>query len=450
MIGGVKWVQDISSIVWRTKAVSQREGFQLPFRISTQKILHPCKPSNFTIIFFARYLSTFNQIVCRFNVRCLCKAFSKHVSRPCEWRRAGAPPRGWNRSGTRHWWTFWISEGLKPMSDFKTQHKLHNKLEIKANNSIFLPQTSSESLELGFFGKLWMLYITDYIWLPWLKHTFWIWLLGWSCPVDWAPKRWDRAKGFDQTSNRTVDIIDISLHLPTSSHCMSLHHQTNKFIVEHSTRNSDTNPLNKARLIKCYRLALRTKFHKHKFATAKSHDIIPNTWTSTSSHAPALSHAQTLTCNRGWPAISIDKQSLNCISRVNSNCIRFSAAWASSIHDPHTVFCFAALFISCRFTSVSAAAAKDVTLEGLQTWIFHTDWLANVGTWRDFTGRAMESFCVASAIFFWLAHVSPPCRFHFFFAEDFWFLPTKSHCHHTPIWLRSPRGGDENLTSNEN
>lgn len=198
---------------------------------------------------------------------------------------------------------------------------------------------------------------------------------------------------------------------------MSLHHQTNKFIVEHSTRNSDTNPLNKARLIKCYRLALRTKFHKHKFATAKSHDIIPNTWTSTSSHAPALSHAQTLTCNRGWPAISIDKQSLNCISRVNSNCIRFSAAWASSIHDPHTVFCFAALFISCRFTSVSAAAAKDVTLEGLQTWIFHTDWLANVGTWRDFTGRAMESFCIASAIFFMVGSCFTTLQVSIFFLQ---------------------------------
>lgn len=63
-------------------------------------------------------------------------------------------------------------KGSTVRSDFKTQHKLHNQLEKKANNSILLPQTSSESLELGFFGKLWMLYITDYIWLPWLKHTF--------------------------------------------------------------------------------------------------------------------------------------------------------------------------------------------------------------------------------------------------------------------------------------
>ena len=101
------------------------------------------------------------------------------------------------------------------MSDFKTQHKLHNKLEIKANNSIFLPQTSSESLELGFFGKLWMLYITDYIWLPWLNILF-----GFDC-WDGVVQGIELPRG--ETGQRALIKQAIEQLTSLTSHCTFLH-----------------------------------------------------------------------------------------------------------------------------------------------------------------------------------------------------------------------------------
>ena len=345
--------------------------------------------------------------------------------------------------------TCWsAAKGLKPVgnptlmdflnltvrSEFKTQHKLHNQLEKKLTIAICFRKHPRNRLSWDSWKTLDA--ITDYIWLPWLKHTFRIWLLGWSCPVDWAPKRWDRAKGFDQTSNRTLDIIDISLHLLTSSHCMSLHHQTNKFIVEHSTRKSDTNPLNKARLIKCYRLALRTKFHKHKLATAKSHEIIPNAWTSTSSRDQcrdhALSHAQTLTCNRGWPVISISNHwiafhvSTPIVSGTVFSSLSILNSWSSHRFLLRCIVHF--LSLHQRFSSCS----KGCDIGMASNLDFSRKLVANVGTWRDFTGRAMASFC------------------KFMVGSCFTMQVSKAHCHCTPIWLRSPRGGDENLTFNEN
>ena len=142
------------------------------------------------------------------------------------------------------------------------------------------------------------------------------------------------------------------------------------------------------------------------------------------------------------------KQSLNCISRVNSNCIRYGIQQLK-----HLKFMILTPFsapLHCSFPVASPA------FQQLQQRMWHwngfkpgffTETGGKCGNLKRFHRKGHGKLL---QLFLWLAHVSPRCRFQKKNAEDFWFLPTKSHCHHTPIWLRSPRGGDENLTSNEN
>ncbi len=132
--------------------------------------------------------------------------------------------------------TYWsVAKGLKPVGnptwmDFLNLGRAQTKVEIqdpqtsqptwqKANNSISFRKHPRNRLGRASWKTLDA--ITDCIWIALAKPYFLDLTAEISCPVDWASKRWDRAKGFDQQAIEQF-----------TSHCMSFHPESTKFIVE--------------------------------------------------------------------------------------------------------------------------------------------------------------------------------------------------------------------------